>query len=71
MALTVVMQQKVNLFKETADFSAVVMGSEVSLACNFNLFHRKQKRFVALGQNRHHSSDYLAYSTEETIHCSE
>ena len=40
MVLTVIMQQNVDLFEEVADFSAVVIGSEVSLACNFNLFDR-------------------------------
>ena len=40
MVLTVVMQQDVDLFEEIANFGAVVMGGEVSLACNFNLFDR-------------------------------
>ena len=40
MALTVVMQQEVDLFEVAANFGTVVMRSEVSLACNFNLFDR-------------------------------
>ena len=67
----VVLLQSVHFFEEASYFGAVVVGSEVRLACQLNFFDRQDEHFVVLGERREHPGDDLSNPAEEPVDCSE